>query len=203
MKRAFFHIFSTVFLSLTLAGCTSDSNHAKSSSLNPTSQLSPAARQRMNQRKEDALVRKHMVQVEQENKTSPYRYVISTERHSIFGQLVKQSTLAKHIHGQGITLLAPTNKAMEAMGNWQQLIRMEFRDNLDEFIRHHILPQELTYERFKTQDSHECLAGKTLSVNVRGGISINGARVRSGDIPTENGTVIALDDVVMTPSDLH
>lgn len=202
MKQTFFHILSTasVTLILTLAACTSHDDQALDPSPKLASQLSPAARERMSQRKEDALTKREMIQVEEENKTSPYRYVTSTERHSIFGQLVMQSTLSKQIHGQGITLLAPTNKAMEIMGDWQLLMQLESRDALDEFIQHHILPQKLTYDKFKTQDSHECLAGKTLPVNVRGGITINDARVRSGDVITANGTVLALDDVVMIPS---
>ena len=40
-------------------------------------------------------------------------------------------------------------------------------------------------------------------MNVRGGITINDARVRSGDVITANGTVLALDDVVMIPSFLR
>ena len=89
----------------------------------PTAKMSPAARERMEQREEDALKKQSMSQDEVENKMSPYRYVVSTELHSIFGQLVKQSTLAKHIHGRGVTLLAPTDKAMEAMGDWKLLTR--------------------------------------------------------------------------------
>ena len=205
MKQIFFHIFSTVgvVLALMLAGCTAEGNPKQEAAPNPTAKMSPAARERMEQREEDALKKQSMSQDEVENKMSPYRYVVSTELHSIFGQLVKQSTLAKHIHGRGVTLLAPTDKAMEDMGDWKLLTRQAYRAELDEFVGHHVLPFNLSYEKFKTKDSHECLAGQTLPVNVRGGITINGARVRSGDVMTSNGTVLALDDVVMTPSFLR
>ena len=169
----------------------------------PTAKMSPAARERMEQREEDALKKQSMSQDEVENKMSPYRYVVSTELHSIFGQLVKQSTLAKHIHGRGVTLLAPTDKAMDAMGDWKLLTRQAYRAELDEFVGHHVLPFNLSYEKFKAKDSHECLAGQILPVDVRGGITINDARVRSGDVVTSNGTVLALDDVVMIPSFLR
>ena len=205
MKQIFFHIFSTVgvVVALTLAGCTAEGNPKQEAAPNPTAKMSPAARERMEQREEDALKKQSMSQDDVENKMSPYRYVVSTELHSIFGQLVKQSTLAKHIHGQGVTLLAPTDKAMEDMGDWKLLTRQAYRAELDEFVGHHVLPFNLSYEKFKSKDSHECLAGQTLPVNVRGGITINGARVRSGDVMTSNGTVLALDDVVMTPSFLR
>ena len=205
MKQTFFHIFSTagVMLALTLVGCATEGTQNQEAHPDPTAKMSPAARERMEQREEDALKKQSMSQDEVENKMSPYRYVVSTELHSIFGQLVKQSTLAKHIHGRGVTLLAPTDKAMEDMGDWKLLTRQAYRAELDEFVGHHVLPFNLSYEKFKSKDSHECLAGQTLPVNVRGGITINGARVRSGDVMTSNGTVLALDDVVMTPSFLR
>ena len=205
MKQTFFHIFSTasVMLALTLAGCTAAGTQNQEAHPDPTAKMSPAARERMEQREEDALKKQSMSQDAVENKMSPYRYVVSTELHSIFGQLVKQSTLAKHIHGQGVTLLAPTNKAMEAMGDWKLLTRQAYRAELDEFVGHHVLPVNLSYEKFKAKDSHKCLAGQILPVNVRGGITINDARVRSGDVITSNGTVLALDDVVMIPSFLR
>ena len=205
MKQTFFHIFSTVgvMLALTLVGCATEGTQNQGGPPDPTAKMSPAARERMEQREEDALKKQSMSQDEVENKMSPYRYVVSTELHSIFGQLVKQSTLAKHIHGRGVTLLAPTDKAMEAMGDWKLLTRQAYRAELDEFVGHHVLPFNLSYEKFKAKDSHECLAGQILPVNVRGGITINGARVRSGDVMTSNGTVLALDDVVMIPSFLR
>lgn len=205
MKQTFFHIFSMggVMLALTLAGCNPEGKHNQETTPNPTAKMSPAARQRMEQREEDALKKQSLWQNEVENKVSPYRYVVSTELHSIFGQLVKQSTLAKHIHGRGVTLLAPTDKAMEAMGDWNLLTRKAYRAELDDFVGHHVLPLNLSYEKFKAKDSHECLAGEILPVNVRGGISIHNARVRSGDVITSNGTVLALDDVVMIPSFLR
>ncbi|MGB1055386.1 MAG: fasciclin domain-containing protein [Flavobacteriales bacterium] len=203
MKLTLFHMFFTVgvMLALTLTGCTSEEN--KEPDPAPTAKMSPAARERMEQREEDVLKKQSMSKDEVENNLSPYRYVVSTKLHSIFGQLVKQSTLAKQIHGQGVTLLAPTDKAMEAMGEWKLLTRQEYRAELDQFVGHHVLPSNLTYEKFKAKDSHKCLAGETLPVNVRGGITINDARVRSGDVITSNGTVLALDDVVMTPAFLR
>ena len=205
MKQTFFHIFSTagVMLALTLAGCATEGTQNQEARPDPTAKMSPAARERMEQREEDALKKQSMSQDKVENKLSPYRYVVSTELHSTFGQLVKQSSLAKEIHGGGVTLLAPTNNAMEAMGDWKLLTRQTYRTELDEFVGHHVLPLTLSYEKFKTKDNYECLAGQTLPVNVRGGITINGARVRSGDVITSNGTVLALDDVVMTPSFLR
>lgn len=205
MKQTFFHILSTVgmMLALALACCTTEGDHTKDVIPNPSSKMSPAARERMEQREEDALKKQSMSRDQVENQISPYRYVVSTELHSIFGQLVKQSTLAKHIHGQGVTLLAPTDKAMEAMGDWKLLTRQRYRAELDQFVGHHVLPVSLSYEKFKTKDSHECLAGQILPVSVRGGITINDARVRSGNVITSNGTVLALDDVVMIPSFLR
>ena len=59
----------------------------------------------------------------------------------------------------------------------------------------------MRYEDFKTQEEHLDLNGNPIKVETRGGIKANGARVSSGDVTTENGTVIGLDDLLFNPSD--
>ena len=73
MKQTFFHIFSTasVMLALTLAGCATEGNQNQEAHPDPTAKMSPAARERMEQREEDALKKQSMSQDEVENKMSP------------------------------------------------------------------------------------------------------------------------------------
>ena len=51
-----------------------------------------------------------MSKVAKENTLSPYRYVTSTERYSIFGSLVKASSLSRSIHSQVSPCCAPKTK---------------------------------------------------------------------------------------------
>ena len=157
----------------------------------------------MNRRTEEAQRLQEMNKVTVENKLSPYRYVISTERFSIFGMLVKASSHSRVIHGSGVTLLCPTDEAFESFDNWKMMLRQGNQDDLDDFVAHHVLTTVMTYDDFKLKESHETLAGENLEVSTEGGIYANGAHVRSGYVPTEKGNVMGLDDVVFIPFPLR
>ena len=86
-----------------------------------------------------------MNQVKVENKISPYRYVISTERYSRFGQLVKASSLSRTIHSTGVTLLCPTDDAFENWTPWLRLIKEGKQYEIDDFVGNHVIPMTLTY----------------------------------------------------------
>lgn len=153
----------------------------------------------MDRRTDEVMRFQEMNKVEVENKISPYRYVISTERYSIFGQLVKASTHSRTIHGSGVTLLCPTDEAFDSFDNWKMMLRRGSQQELDDFVANHVLLITLTYEDLKKKDTHTNLAGETIEMNLRGGVSANGAHVRSGYIPTDRGNVIGLDGVVFVP----
>lgn len=144
-----------------------------------------------------------MNKVKVENKISPYRYVISTERHSRFGQLVKASSLSRTIHSGGVTLLCPTDDAFENWTPWLQLIKEGKQYEIDDFVGNHVIPMTLTYDDLKSKDTHATLAGTTLEISTRGGVTANKARVRSGHVITENGHVIGLDDLAYVPQALR
>jgi len=169
----------------------------------PVTKLSPAARENLNQRRDEKLRMHELAKVQVENTLSPYRYVTSTERYSIFGSLLKASSHSRVAHAQGVTLLAPTNEAFEAFDSWKMLTRTGSQGELDEFVAHHIVPGIMSYEEFKSADAHETLAGEAHEVSTSGGIFFNDAHVRSGHVGTENGTVIGLDDVVFIPLGLR
>ena len=166
----------------------------------PTNQLSPQARKNLERQKQEALRLRTLGKVKEENTLSPYRYVTSTERYTIFGSLVKASSLSRSIHSQGVTLLCPKNQAFEADSNWKTLLKEENREALDAWVSRHVIPIVMRYEDFKTQEEHLDLNGNPIKVETRGGIKANGARVRSGHVTTENGTVIGLDDLLFNPS---
>lgn len=183
-----------------LPSCTQPGGESKKEPV-PADQLSPQARQTMERQKQEALRLRTVGKAEKENTLSPYRYVTSTERYTIFGSLVKASSLSRAIHSQGVTLLCPKDGAFEADSNWKTLLKEENREALDNWVSRHVIPVVMRYGDFKTKEEHLDLNGNSIMVETRGGITANGARVRSGDVPTENGTVIGLDDLLMAPSD--
>jgi uncharacterized surface protein with fasciclin (FAS1) repeats len=179
------------------------SNTSSGSESTGMSRLSPAARENLERRQSEQERLHNLAQVEVENTLSPYRYVTSTGRYSIFGSLVKASSHSRTIHGSGVTLLAPTDEAFGDFGAWKMMLRQGSQAELDEFVANHVLGSIMTYEEFKTKESHETLGGETFEVDNRGGISFNGAHVRSGHVATENGSVIGMDDVVFVPLSLR
>ena len=197
-------MWTLAFSGLTVVGmqsCSSSSapEASKEVEQTPASKISPAGRQSMDRRTDEVMRFQEMNKVEVENKISPYRYVISTERYSIFGQLVKASSHSRTIHGSGVTLLCPTDEAFDSFDNWKMMLRRGSQQELDDFVANHVLPITLTYEDLKKKDAHTNLAGETIEMNLRGGVSANGAHVRSGYIPTDRGNVIGLDGVVFVP----
>ena len=198
--RSFSVWVAIVMAVMLLPACTPEGDASKKQPV-PADQLSPQARQTMERQKQEALRLRTMGKMEKENTLSPYRYVTSTERYTIFGSLVKASSLSRSIHSQGVTLLCPKDGAFEADSNWKTLLKEENREALDNWVSRHVIPVVMRYGDFKTKEEHLDLNGNSIMVETRGGITANGARVRSGDVPTENGTVIGLDDLLMAPSD--
>lgn len=184
-------------MSLLLLNCAPEQRDVPSN--DPLVKLSPSARERMEDKKEEQMQDAAMARVTEENLLSPYRYVISTQRYSIFAEILKASTHSKVIHAQGVTLLAPTNEAFDDMSNWKMLMRKGGQAETDEFIARHVIPGPMTYDQFKMESSHVCLSGESMTLDTQGGISFNGAHVRSGHIMTQNGSVIGMDDIVYMP----
>ena len=185
---------------LCMTGCTDASSDATPT---PASKMSPAGRQNMERQGRDMQRFQEMNKVQVENKISPYRYVISTERYSRFGQLVKASIHSRTIHTSGVTLLCPTNDAFDDWDEWKVLLKEGNRNEIDDFVSNHVILNTMTYDDFKAKDAHTTLAGTTLDMSTKGGITANGARVRSGHVFTENGSVIGLDDLAYVPESLR
>ena len=202
MKTPLFHASIAVCLValICLTGCTDSAPDALP---NPASKMSPAGRLNIERQGSDVDRFQEMNQVKVENKISPYRYVISTERYSRFGQLVKASSLSRTIHSSGVTLLCPTDDAFENWVPWLRLIKEGNQYEIDDFVGNHVIPMTLTYDDLKSKDTHATLAGTTLEISTRGGITANEARVRSGHVITENGSVIGLDDLAYVPRTLR
>ena len=193
-----------IILGFACLGCSSDSPDApQNQTVNPLKNTSPSGRESMERRNRDVLRMQEMNAVKTENKISPFRYVTSTEQYSIFGQLVKASTHSRAIHGNGVTLLCPTDKAFAEFDNWKMMLRRGQQSELDDFIAHHVLLDIMTYEDFKLMDEHATLSGDKIAVQTAGGIYANDAHVRSGYVATENGNIIGLDDILYIPFSLR
>lgn len=142
----------------------------------------------------DALRRELTAEVN--NTTSPYRYIISAEDYSIFGNLVKASTLSKHIHGAGTTLLAPKNRAFEGNNDYRVWLQNGDVAKIDAFVAPYILKGRVSYKELKEEANLTNYLGNVLNVDVQGGITIGGASVSTEEVFTKNGIVIGMNELM-------
>lgn len=133
------------------------------------------------------------------NLLSPYRYLISSDEYPIFTFLLKQAKLSKHIHSAGVTVLAPKDGAFDAHPDYKKLLEPGNEELLESFIAHHVIDNGLMYKEFSEEGRWTVHSGDSYILDNRGGITFNGAHVRTGTVSTKNGTIIGLDDLVFFP----
>jgi uncharacterized surface protein with fasciclin (FAS1) repeats len=144
---------------------------------------------------ESEALRKELT-AEVNNTTSPYRYIITAEDYSIFASLVKASTLSKHIHGAGMTLLAPKNRAFEGTYEYKTWLQNGDVAKIDAFVAPYILKGRVSYKELKEEANLTNYLGNTLSIDVQGGVTVGGASVSTEEVFTKNGIVIGMNELM-------
>jgi len=215
MTKTTLTLFSLA-LSLIFSCNTSDSTNS-SDSLRPTSisdslkndkpeslkNLTKSEKQGMRFLKRRQEAAKDAASVQENNMTSPYKYLTTSDDYPIFTLLISKSNLSKYIHSAGITVLAPVDKAFDDYPNYKELFLPINKEELDNFIAYHIIDSPLSYKEFSVGDSWTVHAGVSLDLTQKGGINFNGAHVRSGSIDTDRGMIIGMDDFVFYPELSH
>lgn len=149
---------------------------------------------------EDAAQKLKEVSATKNNTISPYRYLISSDDFSTFAQLLKASTLTKHIHGTGVTVLAPTNNAMSAYDGWKKWIANNDTEKIDDFVASYVLNDIYSRKEIETETMVLNHAGNTLQVEGDDGACfVEGSPVSSEFIETKNGMVLQLDQLYYRP----
>ena len=92
--------------------------------------------------------KKNMTTDKSQNKTSAYRYLISSDEYPIFTNLVKKSRMNKHIHSGDVTVLAPVDSAFNDYPNYKDLMLPGNEELLDEFISYHVVDESMGYKQF-------------------------------------------------------
>lgn len=154
-----------------------------------------AIREEMNRKKEE-------VSQTVNNITSPYRYIISSEKFSIFGALVKASSLSKHVHGGHVTLLAPSNDAFENFPAYTKLMDPSNLEKLDLFVSNYVLDKSYSYKTLKTETAVTNHAGRQLRVSTDGGVTIDKASIGSEEIYTNDGLILTMNELFYIPEGL-
>ena len=200
----------TLLLSLALVMATSCSDRTEPQALDKSLKektesplgrdLSEAEKKGMRLMKRRQEERERGVADKSQNKTSAYRYLISSDEYPIFAKLVKKSSLSKHIHSGDVTLLAPIDRAFEAYPEYKTLLKPGNESALDEFVSYHIVDEPLEYKAFSDGTDWTVHSGTNLKLTKERGIYFGDAHVRSGSIETDKGTLIGMDDIIYFPS---
>ena len=196
--------FETLLMCIALIAITSCSNKNAPSdddaSKNPLGrEVTDAEKRGMRLLKSRQESKKNMTTDKSQNKTSAYRYLISSDEYPIFTNLVKKSRMNKHIHSGDVTVLAPVDSAFNDYPNYKDLMLPGNEELLDEFISYHVVDESMEYKQFSDGVNWTVHAGPTLSLTNKGGIHFGGAHVRSGSIETDLGTIIGMDDLIYFP----
>jgi uncharacterized surface protein with fasciclin (FAS1) repeats len=95
-----------------------------------------------------------------------------------------------------VTLLAPNNAALEALGGQlTTMMKPENKQQLVDLVKNHIITGNVSAANLKTTESS---LGNALNVaTTNGKTTIEGANIVEKDLKASNGTVHIIDKVIM------
>ena len=114
---------------------------------------------------------------------------------------VKAAGLVETLKGDGpFTVFAPTDEAFEALpdGTVETLMAPENRDILVSLLTYHVVAEELPVEQLET-GFLDSVQGTPLKVEVGEDVTINGVTIMEEEIPTSNGIIHTIDEVILPP----
>jgi uncharacterized surface protein with fasciclin (FAS1) repeats len=120
---------------------------------------------------------------------------------------VQAAGLVDVLKGAGpFTVFAPTDAAFAKLpgGTVESLLRPENRARLQAILTYHVLPGRVAAGDLAGRRlSPATVEGRTVSVDGRDGVRVNGARVVTADVMASNGIVHVIDTVLMPPARTH
>jgi len=126
-----------------------------------------------------------------------------TESLSTLVTAVKAAGLVETLSGDGpFTVFAPTNEAFEALpaGTLESLLKPENKDQLIAVLTYHVIAAKVMSSDLKEGQKAKTVQGEEVMISLKGGASVNGAKVAKADINASNGVVHVIDKVILPPS---
>ncbi|XVV06001.1 fasciclin domain-containing protein [Actinosynnema sp. CA-248983] len=101
----------------------------------------------------------------------------------------------------GYTVFAPYDPAFEALGADTLNAVLADKPKLTGILTYHVVPQRMDKDGILSTATLPTVQGGTLKVEGSGdNVTVNGAKVLCGNIPTANATVFVIDKVMMPTS---
>lgn len=89
------------------------------------------------------------------NTVSPYKYIETHPDYSLLFKVLSTTHYAKRLHGESMTVFAPTNKAMNAMpkGTLNELLAVDNDAMREKFIARHVVEQAYPSEKIDSAEN--------------------------------------------------
>jgi uncharacterized surface protein with fasciclin (FAS1) repeats len=117
---------------------------------------------------------------------------------------VQAAGLAPTLMGDGpFTVFAPTDAAFSRLpgGTVENLLRPENRSQLARILSYHVVSGRVTSDQLAGRQIRPAtVAGPTVAVDGRDGVTVNNARVVQADVRASNGVIHVIDRVLMPPA---
>ncbi|MBI1250815.1 MAG: fasciclin domain-containing protein [Alphaproteobacteria bacterium] len=117
---------------------------------------------------------------------------------------VQAAGLVDTLKGDGpFTVFAPTDAAFAKLpaGTVENLLRPENRAQLTAILTYHVVPGRVTAADLAGRTAQpETVQGRSVSIDGRNGVKVNGANVVMADVAASNGVIHVIDTVLMPPA---
>jgi uncharacterized surface protein with fasciclin (FAS1) repeats len=113
---------------------------------------------------------------------------------------VTAAGLAETLSGKGpFTVFAPTNAAFAKLpaGTVEELVKPENKEKLTGILTYHVLAAKVMSTGLSEGQKAATVNGQEIFVSLKGGASINGAKVVTADLDASNGVIHVIDTVIM------
>ena len=102
--------------------------------------------------------------------------------------------------GEGpFTLFAPNDDAFADAARALKISKIELMalPNLGDILKYHVISGKVMSTDLTEGMQAPTVNGKALSISLKGGVTVNGKKVKKADVKTSNGVIHAIDAVLI------
>lgn len=118
---------------------------------------------------------------------------------------IQAAELVDALQAKGpFTVFAPTDAAFAALpaGTLDDLLKPENKAKLQAILLYHVVPGKVMSSDLKGTINARTLQGKNATIiAAAGGVTVNGAKVVTADVPASNGVIHVIDAVILPPAE--
>ncbi|MCL4204413.1 MAG: fasciclin domain-containing protein [Pirellulaceae bacterium] len=125
---------------------------------------------------------------------------VGAKQFSTLVAAVKAAGLVETLKGDGpFTVFAPTDAAFEKLpeGTVESLLKPENKDKLVAILTYHVVPGKVMAKDVVGLSKAKTVQGKSISITVGDGVSVDKAKVVKTDIECSNGVIHVIDSVIL------